>query len=129
MKSKTSGFTIVEMMVVVAIIAILATLAFPAYQGYITPARQASVRGNIEQLRIAIENYHLDNLRTGNGYTPLNGAVWEPKGTQDLTTILGDWNPDGDQAAYNYAVTATATGYTITVTPIGYPADAQSFTK
>jgi prepilin-type N-terminal cleavage/methylation domain-containing protein len=126
---RAKGFTIVEMMVVVAIIAILSAIAIPAYKFYITTARQASARGNIEALRLAVENYRLDNLNTGTGYAPLNGAVWEPSGAQTLTTILGDWNPDGDQSAYNYAVTATATGYTITVTPIGYAADAQSFTK
>ena len=128
MNHRAKGFTIVEVMVVVAILSILAMIAVPTYTNYVTTARQAAARGNIEPLRLAIEDYRLDNMATG--YAPLNNLVWEPSGSKTLTAALGGWEPDGDQDSYNYSVTsATATGYTITVTPIGHTSDAQTFVK
>jgi type IV pilus assembly protein PilE len=127
MYRRPKGYTLVELMISVAVLSILAMLAIPAYQGYISTGRQATARANIEPLRIAIEDYRLDNMAAG--YTALNGLKWEPTGTKTLETGVLGWKPDGDRDEYNYAVTATATGFTITVTPIGHTSDAQTFTK
>ncbi|MEJ2395644.1 MAG: prepilin-type N-terminal cleavage/methylation domain-containing protein [Candidatus Thiodiazotropha sp.] len=127
MKVRSSGYSLVELMIVVAILSILAMLAIPAYKGYITTGRQATARANIEPLRIAVEDYRLDNMAAG--YAALDGLKWEPSGTKTLETGVLGWKPDGDRDEYNYAVTATATSYTITVTPIGHTADVQTFTK
>jgi type IV pilus assembly protein PilE len=114
-------------MIVVGVLSILAMLAIPAYKGYITTGRQAAARANIEPLRLAVEDYRLDNMAAG--YVALDGLVWEPSGNKTLETGVLGWAPDGDNDEYNYAVSATATGYTITVTPIGHASDAQTFTK
>ena len=126
MKTRNQGITLVELMIVVAIISILSLLAYPAYQNYITTARQAAARGNLELLRLAVEDYRLDNMASG--YAALDGLKWSPSGSQSLETTIG-WKPDGDKDKYTYEVAATATGYTLTVTPIGYSSDTQTFTK
>lgn len=129
MTKRSSGYTLVELMIVVAILSILAMLAIPAYRNYVTTARQGAARANIENLRIAVEDYRLDHLSTG--YANLNGLVWEPSGSKTLETANPgpNWKPDGDQDMYTYKVVSTATTYTITVTPIGHTSDAQTYTK
>lgn len=58
MKSRESGFTLIELMVVVAIIGVLASVATPKYMGVVDRARDAATRGNIHNLRVAIHMYY-----------------------------------------------------------------------
>ncbi|RDH90671.1 MAG: pilus assembly protein PilR [endosymbiont of Seepiophila jonesi] len=113
--SNSRGFTLVELMITVAIIAIISAFAFPAYQGYVAEARIGTARLNTEPLRLALEDFFLDN----NSYI---AGSWIPGGLQDLQTGNLGWRPDGDGGNYNYVVAAPAapltifTGYSLTVT-------------
>jgi type IV pilus assembly protein PilE len=44
-----SGFTLIELMIVVAIVAILASIALPSYTSYIARARRADARTQLRQ--------------------------------------------------------------------------------
>ena len=55
-----AGFTLVELLVVMAVIATLLTLALPRYFGSIDKSKEAVLKENLFQLRDAISRYHAD---------------------------------------------------------------------
>jgi type IV pilus assembly protein PilE len=60
-KATQKGFTLVELMIVVAIIGILAAIAVPSYQEYIQRARAADATGVLADMRIKMEQCYQDN--------------------------------------------------------------------
>jgi type IV pilus assembly protein PilA len=102
MKKAQSGFTLIELMIVVAIIAILAAIAIPAYDNYIREARMAKVT-----------NHYDEGIRAVRAHAAKVAANQAREGgTLTLPTDVADWinvidpdrkslSPEGGQPGYN----------------------------
>lgn len=84
---RSSGFSLIELMIVVSIIGILATIAIPSYQHYTQRARFAEIISAAEIFKTAVslalqQGAALTELATGT-----NGIPAEPKSTKNLASI------------------------------------------
>ena len=59
-RSGEGGFTLVELMIVMAIIMILATIAIPIYVRTLQRAKEATLREDLHTMRTAIDSYTVD---------------------------------------------------------------------
>lgn len=98
--NKQQGFTLVELMIVVAIIGILASIAMPAYSNYVVRSKITEATTNLAGLRVSMEQYYQDNR------TYLNGAN------------CGVAMP-GSPAVQYFSFTCAATANTFTITATG----------
>lgn len=62
MKTVQKGFTLIELMIVVAIIGILAAVAIPQYQNYIGSSQVSRVMGETGAIRTAVENCMMNGI-------------------------------------------------------------------
>jgi general secretion pathway protein G len=60
---QNAGFTLIELMIVMAIIGILATLAIPSYIGAVRHAREAVLKEDLLVMRQAIDSYTMDKQK------------------------------------------------------------------
>ncbi len=118
---KQSGFTLIELMIVVAIIAILAAIAIPAYNQYIKEARIAKVTEHYDVatrvVRAHMAKVAANNARGGVMAYPSSDQNWidqviDPDGKSN--------SPEGGNPGYEVANTNAADG----VIQVTYTGDA-----
>ncbi len=101
---RSSGFTLMELMIVVTIIGILAAIAVPAYSEYVTQAKRSDGKAALLAAQIAQEKYRASN--TTYATTIALAGITSP-------------SPDG---YYTIAISGTpdATTYTVTAAPLTF---------
>jgi type IV pilus assembly protein PilE len=105
---KQKGFTLMELMIVVAIIGILAGIAWPSYQDYVLKAGRADGKAKIMEILQAEERYFSQNQT----YVATLGAGG-----------LGFTSVNSNEGKYTLSAAACGNGInsciTVTATPIG----------
>ena len=101
------GFTLIEMVIVVAIAGILAAIAFPSYQNSVRKSRRTNAEADLVQLSQFMERIYTENgSYMRGGASPALPFAVSPQ--------------DGSTTFYSLAITAnTGNAFTLTATPIG----------
>src|SRR5277367_2243717 len=95
-RSRTSGFTLIELMIVITIILILLGMAAGNYTKSVHRAREAVLRDDLQELRKAIDNYTLDKQAAPQSLDDLVQAKYLHSVPIDPMTRQADWVPAFD---------------------------------
>jgi type IV pilus assembly protein PilE len=107
---KTRGFTLIELMIVVAIAAVLAAVAFPSFQGQIRKSRRAEAVSTLSQIQQAQERWRANCTTYASNIASAPAA--------NCTGGLGVAAPAGARYNYPNPTGVSGTTYTITATAI-----------
>lgn len=96
------GFTIVELLIVIAVIGILASITVVAYNGVQAKSKQAKIRADLSSIEEMIEVYAARNGNYPITHPQLNLDWWTPTARTDANCPVGtkdeDWVPDIEMA-------------------------------
>lgn len=98
METSQEGFTLIELMIVVAIMGFLVTVALPAYQDYIVRTKVSEIMVFADSARTNLSEFYMSS-----GYMPDSAAE-------------ANINIDADQSEYVSAVTFATTASSATIT-------------
>ncbi|QER38446.1 type IV pilin protein [Acinetobacter suaedae] len=106
------GFTLIELMIVVAIVGILAAIAYPSYQEHVRKTKRTDAQADMMELANRLQRYKIANF-----------TFLKPNGTAiDLADLghNGTLPQSGGGVLYNLALSnVTAGTWTLTATPTG----------
>ncbi|MGC2619320.1 MAG: type II secretion system protein [Acidobacteriaceae bacterium] len=97
MRTRESGFTLVELMIVMLIISVLAAVAIPSFVGAIKNAREAALKEDLHVMRDAIDSYTMDKNKAPQSLDDLVQSGYLKKIPEDPMTHSRDtWVTSSD---------------------------------
>lgn len=104
-----SGFTLIELMIVVAIIAIVSAIAIPSYQRYVESTRRTAAQGDLLELAQFMERRYTNgyDYRESDGSAPALPFTTQPR--QGAATVY-NYSFDGSVARAAFTLQAVPTG-------------------
>lgn len=114
--SKQAGFTLVELMIVVAIIGVIASIAYPGYQSFVVSSNRSVAQADLMALAAALERHRAATF-TYQGAAAGGGNTGAP-------AIFHTFSPSSEPAANKQydlkidTVSASGASYIITAEPV-----------
>ncbi|MBM7456924.1 type IV pilus assembly protein PilE [Oceanisphaera litoralis] len=96
---KSTGFTLIELMIVVAIVAILATVAYPSFTGYLLKSKRIEAIQSLYSMQLKQEDWRISH----------------PAYTSSAADLISPTS----NAHYSYSATVSGSSYTVTATAKG----------
>ena len=112
------GFTLLELMIVIAIIGILASLAQPSYKAAVQKSREAALKENLYNIRGVLDQYYADNGKYPDSLDDVVTKGYMRGVPVDPITNSSNWqtvpfesdNPDESGGIYDVHSSSTAVG-------------------
>jgi prepilin-type N-terminal cleavage/methylation domain-containing protein len=106
MKNKTGGFTLVEVMIVVAVIALLAAIAIPNLLRAKVASNESSAQATLKTIANALETYTITNGKYPSDTTSLIGAAPPYLNKDYFISAYNGYTFTASLSDYAYAITA-----------------------
>jgi general secretion pathway protein G len=95
---KFSGFTMLELIVVISLMMILMAIAVPLYTQHVVQAREAVLRSNLETLNKVIQEYTMDKRQAPQSLDDLKNANYLHELPKDPMTGAADWDVEQEDS-------------------------------